>query len=267
VDGVDVIIDASGFASPTNIRALARVNSAIRVAWLGAVPGLDHVAYDATIGTASVNMECWHAPHGGYPLVRDWTRDLHHVPDQRCRFGSDASIAEIDARTVRLWGAALAAAPEAVLLLRADDMAHPANINRLIERVGRELAARIDIVDAALAEDFYSVVDVALAPATARSLRLVGEAIACGVPVLALEDGGAFGAHAPALRALGLGDLVFKDISSIAAAAGELARSSQRRSAARLRVAAIAAHGERVATEIAAAIEQGAKAMLGKAAA
>jgi predicted O-linked N-acetylglucosamine transferase (SPINDLY family) len=214
-----------------------------------------------------VNGECWQAPHGSYPLVRDWTRDLRHVPDERCRFCSDASLADIDTRTVRLWSAALAAAPEAVLLLRADDMAHPANINRLIERVGRELAARIDIVDAASAEDFYGSVDVAVAPAAAVSLRLVGEAIACGVPVLALEDGGVLGAHGPALRALGLGDFVFKDVPTLAAAAGALARSPQERSALRRKAAVIAAHGERVAAEIAAAIEQGTKAMLGRAAA
>lgn len=267
VDGVDVVIDASGIAAPSNIRALARVNSAIRVAWLGAVPGLERVAYDATLGAQLPELECWRAPHGNYPLVRDWTRDLRHIPDERCRFGSDASLAEIDGRTVRLWGAALAAAPEAALLLRADDMAHPANINRLIERVGRELAARIDIVDVAQAEDFYSLVDVALAPVAATSLRLVGEAIACGVPVIALDGAGALHIHGPALRALGLGELVFKDVSTFAASAGELARSPGERSALRRKTAAIAADGEGVAAEIATTIEQGVRAMLGKTAA
>jgi predicted O-linked N-acetylglucosamine transferase (SPINDLY family) len=192
---------------------------------------------------------------------------MQHSPDERCRFGSDASLAEIDVRTVRLWTAALAAAPESVLLLRADDMAHPANIDRLIERMGRELAARIDIVDAAFAEDFYPLVDIGLAPAASASPRLVCEALAHGVPVLALDDGGPWCAHARALRALGLSTFAFTDISTYTAAVGEFARSRDRRSAAQREVAAIAAHGERTAAEIAAAIEVGAKAMLAKVAA
>ncbi|HEV2549853.1 MAG TPA: hypothetical protein VGU20_21255 [Stellaceae bacterium] len=266
-DGVDVVIDTSGFASSINLGALVRVNSAIRVAWLATVEGLAHVAYDAAIGARPAGLPCWQPPHGAYPLVRDWTRDMHHIPDERCRFGSDASLAEIDARTVQLWTAALAAAPESVLLLRADDMAHPANIDRLIGRMGRELAARIDIVDAAVTEDFYPLVDVGLAPAASASARLVCESVAQGVPVLALDDGGPWGTHAQALRALGLGAFAFADISTYAAAVGELARSHDRRNAARREVAAIAAHGERTAAEIAAAIEAGVKAMLAKVAA
>jgi hypothetical protein len=267
VDGVDVVIDAAGFAAPTNIRALARVNSAIRVAWLGAVEGLQGAIYDATLDLVPAGIERWRSPHGSYPLLRDWTGDVAHVADARCRFGCAASLAEIDARTVTLWSAALTAAPEAVLLLRAEDMAHPANVNRLIERVGRELAARIDIVDAAIAEDFYRQVDIVLAPAAAPSPRLVAEAVACGVPVLALDDGGPWCIEADALRALGLGELVFKDVSSFAAAAAKFAHGQQARDAARTKVAALANLGERIAAEIAQAIEQGAKAMLGKAAA
>jgi hypothetical protein len=267
VDGVDVVIDAAGFAAPTNIRALARVNSAIRVAWLGAVEGLQGAIYDATLSLAPAGIERWRAPHGSYPLLRDWTRDVGHVPDARCRFGSSASLAEIDARTVALWAAALAASPEAVLLLRAEDMAHPANINRLIERVGRELAARIDIVDAAIAEDFYRQVDIVLAPVAARSPRLIAEAVACGVPVLALDDGGPSCVEAAALRTLGLGEFVFENASAFAAAAAKLARARQARDGARTKAAAVATMGERVAAEIAQAIEQGAKAMLSKAAA
>jgi tetratricopeptide (TPR) repeat protein len=267
VDGVDVVIDAAGFAVPTNIRALARVNSAIRVAWLGAVEGLQGAVYDVTLGPAPAGIERWQAPHGSYPLLRDWTREVAPVADARCRFGSAASLAEIDAPTAALWAAALAAAPEAALLLRAEDMAHPANVNRLIERVGRELAARIDIVDAALAEDFYRQVDIALAPLAPASPRLVGEAVACGVPVLALDNGGPWCVAGDALRALGLGALVFRDVSAFAAAAGELGRERQARDAVRAKVAAVAALGERIAAEIALAIEQGAKTMLGKAAA
>ena len=48
-DAVDVVIDASGFAAPQNLLALARVTSAIRVSWLGNPAALRGPVYDARL--------------------------------------------------------------------------------------------------------------------------------------------------------------------------------------------------------------------------
>jgi protein O-GlcNAc transferase len=263
VDGLDVVIDVGGFAAPGNLRALAYVNSAIRVAWLCDTTGLERVVYDALIGSASTELVAWQPPLGAYPLIRDWARPCPHKPDASFRFGVDATLAEISADTVAQWRAALEAVSGSVLLLRAHDMAHPENVDRLVARVGTELASRVDIVDAAACEDFYSQVDVALAPAVSLLPHMVAEAIACGVPVLAVGED----VHARALRLLGLGDFVFTDVAACAAAAGNLAGSPARLAEARRKAIALADRGERAAAEIAATIEREAKAMLGKAAA
>jgi protein O-GlcNAc transferase len=263
-DGVDVVIDVGGTASAVNLQALARINTALRVAWLSDPAGLETAIYDAAIAPpAHAAIEAWPAPAGGYPLLRDWTREREHAPaDARCRFGADIRLSQIDERTRSLWCAVLEAAPAATLLLRANDMATPANINRLVERFGRQLSARIDVVDAPTAESFYRTIDVALAPVVAVSARMAGEALACGVPLLALDDGGLWQPYPRLLRDLGLGDFVAGTADAYVAQAAALAGSAERRAAAATRVAPVADRGQGSAGAIASAIEAAARAAL-----
>jgi protein O-GlcNAc transferase len=271
-DEIDILIDAGGFAAPVNLQTLARVNTALRVAWLGAIESHDRALHDAVLSfrrdrAAAGGPEIW-APEGGsYPLLRDWTRPREHSDDPACRFGADARFAQVDGQTVTLWRGILAAAPQAVLLLRANDLAQGANVARLIERVGSDLAARIDLVDAAIPDDFYRQVDVALAPARTLSPRVAGEASACGVPLIALGDGGPWQSCADFLHAAGLGGLVATTAQSYVQRALELAASPTQRKTATTRSAALAERGKRVAGAIAATIEQAGRAALDKAAA
>jgi hypothetical protein len=269
VDGADVIIDVGGLASPTNIRALARVNTAVRVAWLCDPRGLEHTVYDAVLGTraAETGVAFWQPVGGAYPLLRDWTQPRGHASDAIVRFGSDAALCQIDAKTALLWREILVAVPEAALLLRARDMTLRATIDRLVERFGADVAGRIDIVNAASPDEFYRQVDVALAPVVAVSPHQVGEAIACGVPLLALDGGDCRQASAGALRDLGLGEFVHARPADFVAAAVALVTSVDAAAGAAAAASAVADRGENVATEIAAAIEQAAKSMLAKAAA
>jgi protein O-GlcNAc transferase len=268
-DGVDVVIDVGGAASAVNLQALARINTALRVAWLADPAGLETAIYDAAIAPpAHAAIAAWPAPAGGYPLLREWTRAREHSPaEAHCRFGADVRLAQIDERTRRLWCAILEAAPTATLLLRANDMSMPVNINRLVERFGRRLAERIDVVDAPAAESFYRKVDLALAPAVAVSARVVGEALACGVPLLALDDGGLWQPYSRMLRDLGLAELVAADADAYVAQATALAGSPDRRAAQAARVAAVADRGGSVAGAIASAIETAARTALRRVAA
>jgi predicted O-linked N-acetylglucosamine transferase (SPINDLY family) len=176
-------------------------------------------------------------------------------------------LRQIDARTTQLWRKALEAAPQAVLLLRGRDMAPGANVARLIDRFGRDLAARIDVIDASDAADFYRQVDVALAPVRGSSARMAAEALACGVPVVALGDGGPWQPYPALLRALGLGAMTTPTADAYVALAASLATSAEKRSDAADAVSPVAAAGEAGAAAIASAIEQAARKTLGKAAA
>lgn len=259
-DGVHVMVDAGGFAAPTHLLALARLDAALRVSWLGNPGGVARPLFDARItGESAMPHEdeaaIWRIA-GGYPLARDWSRPVRRLPGSGPVFGADVRLCQIDAATARLWSAVLDAAPGAMLLLRANDMGPGASADRLIARFGREHAARIDIVPAAGTEDFYALADVALAPCRGASPRMAAEAVACGVPVVALAGQGLGDPYATLLRDLGLGPmLVAGDDREYAAIAARLACSAEACEQARAAVARSAAAGEASARRFARAIE------------
>jgi hypothetical protein len=271
-DEVHILIDAGGFSAPTNMQTLARVNTALRVAWPGEAELCDRRLYDAVLSlrggrVPASGVDVWTPASGGYPMLRDWTRPRQRSDDEACRFGADARFAQLDGPTLALWRGILETAPRSVLILRANDLAQGATIARLIERFGKELAARIDLVDAALPDDFYRQVDLALAPVVTVSPRAASEAIACGVPLIAFGDGGSWQSCAAMLRDAGLDDLVATSPQAYVERAVGLAVAPEKRAENASRVAAIADGAKHGAIDIAKAIEQAGRAALGKAAA
>lgn len=184
-DGVDVLVDAGGFASATQLQALRRFDTALRVSWLGNPAGIRAPLYDVRLAA------------GDYPVLEGSAPARR---DGSVVFGADLSLAQLDARTVALWTAILAAVPEAMLVLRARDMdaarngSANANVARLVTYFGAHLAARIDIRNAARSSEFYRAVDVALLPLRGASPRAAAEALANGIPAVAMagEPYGAF---------------------------------------------------------------------------
>jgi tetratricopeptide (TPR) repeat protein len=174
-DGVDVLIDAGGFAAARQLQALSRFDTGLRVSWLGNPAGILAPLYDTRLAAAD------------YPVL--------DVPTNVSRgegpisFGADVSLAQLDARTVALWSAVLALVPQAKLVLRARDMQTNANLSRLIAQFGETLAARIDLRSVERASEFYQVVDIALLSLCGASPRAAAEALANGVPAVAMAGG------------------------------------------------------------------------------
>jgi protein O-GlcNAc transferase len=222
-DGNQLIIDAAGFAAPNAMLALARLPSAVRISWLGNPAGLGAPIYDWRIAAGAGSGDTAWRIAGGYPVLHR-LRAKAAPSDRPLQFGADVGMVQLDAGTVALWSAILAAMPEAKLVLRAND-ATPGNVDRLIGRFGRDLAARIDILPADRAEDFYDHVDVALTPRRGASPRMAAEAVGCGVPPVALAE-----PYASFLADLGLGTaLVAKDDKAYVRMALKLARSASMR--------------------------------------
>lgn len=259
--GLHVVVDASGFATPLGLLALAALPTAIRVAWLGNACGIGSPIYDAQIvaesaGAASIHATPWHVP-GGYPLLPS-RKKLPRVAHAGIHFGADVKLAQLDSETIAVWSAALQAQPEGKLLLRSNDMVSTGNVDRLVNRFGRELASRIDIVTLGDAAEFYAGIDVALAPRRGASPRMAAEALACGVPTVALAGTQGGEPYAVFLKDLGLGSLL------IGADTGDYARLAALATApeARAQIAAAmnrAAPGEESARRFARAIEEHAK--------
>lgn len=230
-DGVDVLIDAGGFAAAHQLQALTRFDTGLRVSWLGNPSGLLAPLYDARLAAAD------------YPILNG--RDS--APDRDARpiaFGADVGLAQLDAKTVALWAAILALVPDATLVLRARDMEATANVARLIARFGQTTAARIDLRRVERASEFYQAVDIALLPLCGASPRAAAEALANGVPAIAMtgEPYGAF------LSGRGLGKrFVAEDGAHYCEIAAALAHSAEARALPAM---------ERGAAKLAQAIEE-----------
>jgi tetratricopeptide (TPR) repeat protein len=180
-DGVDVLIDAGGFAAARQLQALTRFDTALRVSWLGNPASILAPLYDTRLRAADYPVPEGHGlrpPRGEGPIA----------------FGADIRLTQLDARTIALWSAVLALVPDAQLVLRARDMDTSANVSRLIAHFGQDIAARIDLRRAAGASEFYQAVDIALLPLCGASPRAAAEALANGVPAVAMagEPFGAF---------------------------------------------------------------------------
>lgn len=171
-DGVDVIVDAGGFASSCQLQALTRFESGLRLSWLGNPSAILAPLYDARLCAAD------------YPVLDDVAKPAKG--EGRVAFGADVTLAQLGSRTAALWSAVLALVPDAKLVLRARDLESNANIGRLVAAFGENLAARIDLRRAERVSEFYEAVDVALLPYNAASPRAAAEALGHGVPAIAM---------------------------------------------------------------------------------
>lgn len=230
-DEIHVAIDTAGFGAPGALSALARLNTALRVSWFGNPGSIGSPIYDARIVTASAGSgreERCRIPIV-YPVLRPSKPVSRRTGDGDVKFGADVSMAQLDAETVGCWSAILDALPAANLLLRANDMEPGGNIERLIARFGRDRAARIDIIANESIEDFYAKLDVALLPRRGVSARAAADALACGVPPVAIAGNGISEPYAAFLRELGLGSrLVAADEAEFASIAAGLAAPAAR---------------------------------------
>jgi predicted O-linked N-acetylglucosamine transferase (SPINDLY family) len=259
-DGLDVVIDAGGLTAPANLQALAEANSILRVAWLQNPIGLEKI-YDAVIthdgrnGTSGLRP--WPVGGGAYPVIPEGRTGLDRSTDRNVRFGADIRLRQLDRETVELWSAVLRAIPQAVLLLRPNDITSPENVGRLVARFGRSLAARIDFLTAPTAGEFYRHVDIALAPIIGTSPRVVAEALYHGVPALAIGEERVGRPYTTVIEDAKLGkDLVATSREDYIAKASSLAASAEARSLIAAAIAAAAVPADASASKIARAIEQ-----------
>jgi protein O-GlcNAc transferase len=209
-DSLHVMVDTCGFALPRGLQALARLSSAIRVAWLIDPAQAPQRVYDAAVGPTAAQTarsKTWAIP-SGYPFPRAANVVLPRDRHATICFGADIRMPQLNAEIVALWSSLLTEQPTAQLLLRAHDMGPGSNIDRLVTRFGRDLSARIDVVDGETNEEFYARVDVALLPRHGNSPRVAADALACHVPAVALAGNGWNEPYDVFLRDLGLAGLL-----------------------------------------------------------
>lgn len=199
-EGVDVLIDADGLAAQERLSLLLRNAAPLQYSWLNVPAG---VAIPGAHGNLCTDQD---GPAAGL-LLSAGQGDPTPLPaahaDGVLTFGADVTLAELNAEVVRIWSAILHSSPEAVLVLADRGFQAPDAATRLVDMFGNfGVAHRIDIVSASSAQEFFSGVDVALAPFPMMRPLPYGEALSAGIPVitLAARDGSGF---ARALSRLG----------------------------------------------------------------
>ncbi|OFW45716.1 MAG: hypothetical protein A3J29_19245 [Acidobacteria bacterium RIFCSPLOWO2_12_FULL_67_14b] len=194
-------------------------SAVVQVAWLGVpfgatVPGVDFRFADALAQDGDApegTARPW--PLAGGTHVYPWPFELGAEPlpaetNGHVSFGIDAGSGEINPEAAAAWSEALLAVPGSRLLLRDNRFGHSDAINRLIETFGDfGVAHRIEVVSASSRNEFLREIDVLLTPFPFTRPYAAAEALALGVPVVALSLAGAMCEDGACLvRRLGLAE-------------------------------------------------------------
>ena len=271
-DGIDVLIDTGGHAAPNHLAALAQRPAPWQVSWLGnpGTLGLDQIDADF-VGEHEIAGESGPRrrilSHGIY--CRDCAPPRRRVlpgwPGP-ATFGADIAVPQLHPELLAAWAEILGRLPGATLVLRDHGFLEAGLIEPLADRFRLAgLADRIDVISAEPA-GFYPQVDVVLAPFVEINPHNTIDALARGVPVLALAGTGRHRRQSAALlRQNGLSAFVFETEADYVAAAVRLGQAAEARTveertaAARTVVEALADaplfQPARVAAGFAAAIE------------
>jgi tetratricopeptide (TPR) repeat protein len=261
-EGLDALVDASGFGYPDGAVALARCGVGLRLGWFGN-PGAgpyEYVIVPAGLepteagGLIEVIADC------PIPTYREVKRE--GTSGGPLQIGVDARPCEITDSFFDMACQVLDLVPSGAVLFRDRGVSHPVVVERLVGAFGEERAARIDVVAAPDSESFFSRVDITLAPIVDRTARQAVESLCHGVPVLAAassSNGYSTGRNAALIRSvfpMGLAT----DAATLGARIAELARQPERLAVLRQAAATAGQRLQEHRRSLAAAIEHAAAA-------
>lgn len=197
-ENVDILIDVSGFTSPTLLRAFGARMAPVQAMWLSFFYGMAPRNVDVLLtdgfldppdGAEAVAGETLCRLEMGAPVVLP----VPAVPTEAATggeahgpvFAADATLAEFNVQTVEVWAQILAAVPDAVLLLRDHGFRSGDVGKRLIGLFGNfGIAHRVDVVSAFETAEFFAQADVCLLPYQSMRPEVAINALAAGLPVV-----------------------------------------------------------------------------------
>lgn len=195
---VDILVDASGFATPELLIAFGNRMAPCQVSWMGAPAGTGLAAMDAVLTDAVLDPD---AGSGLSEKLARLTLGAVVVSPQTYRgdelapraadnviFAADALDAEINPATVALWSRILHRVPQSTLILRDHGYRSGSGLDRLVGLFGNfGVAHRVDVVTEPLAARFFAAADVALMPLPMPRPQSAVEALWGGCPVICLS--------------------------------------------------------------------------------
>lgn len=189
-EDIDILVDASGFASPDTLTALGLRMAPVQLAWLGSPYGNGLAGCDAVISDSFLDPDT----DGVVRLelgaaVTMLPPPIAPIAHDGLVLGADAIFSELCPRTVATWAAILRQLPAATLVLRNHEFANQADAGRLVELFGTfGVSHRVDVLSNG--EHFFAATDICLLPYQTMRAEVVAEALASGVPMVGwLRDG------------------------------------------------------------------------------
>lgn len=201
-DGIDVLVDLSGFTAGNRLPVFARHPAPVQVAWIGypGTTGLETMDYRLTDALADPpgdseqfhTEKLYHLEPGFLCYGADPESPEPAVPSGPLTFGCFNHIAKLNDRVVERWARLLARIPESRLYLRTAALSCEATRDVIRERFSAAGAGP----ERLLLEGFdpghsahlaaYRNVDVALDPFPYNGTTTTYDALWMGVPVVAL---------------------------------------------------------------------------------
>jgi len=196
-EGVDILVDLTGFSAPNLLVAFGMRMAPCQVAWLETPCGTGLAAMDFLLTDKFVDPD----PSGG-GRFSEWLAYLElgctvatppepigdtaePTESSGIVFAADATLKEINPVTVEYWAHTLLAVPQSVLILRDHDFRDPENLAHLIGLFGDfGLAHRVDVVSGSSPVAFFREADVCLLPVPYPAPQSAMDALSAGVPVV-----------------------------------------------------------------------------------
>jgi protein O-GlcNAc transferase len=195
-EGVDVLLDADGLLSPGRFGILRRHCAPLQLQWLNVVDGWDR---------AGSHGDLCQSPVGSLLLEGGEAVSDAEIPDPTAGivFAADVTLAELNSEVIALWSAILHAVPDATLVLRDYDFAHPETVDRLITAFGNYgVSHRIEIAQDKDGAAVFAGAHIALAPFPQLRPMAYAPALSQGVPVVLLNESATCNRFAQSLAAL-----------------------------------------------------------------
>ncbi len=216
-DGLDVVIDASGFRHVNSLRALFATGVPRRCGWLGLPLLTDSAPYDCVLACTGETV-AGPVPSVAIGASAFAVQAVHLTRNGSAagaRIGIDLLASETTPETLALLTEILQTIPSASIVMRDHGQSLPIVVDRLIGQLG-VVAGRVDLLKALDARAFLEQVDLLLAPASTETPRAAVEAMAHGVPVV-IATGTPAGDRAAAIaQALSLGSMTARSSGDLA---------------------------------------------------
>ncbi|MCW8863084.1 MAG: hypothetical protein OQJ87_07560 [Rhodospirillales bacterium] len=199
-EGVDIVINASGFEAPELLTAFGSRMAPCQVSWMGTPYGTGLECMDALLSDAYVDG----SQEGKSDITESLAQlslgsflaDLPEGLDRPERtsssdggvvFATDTPLSGVNSITVECWSRILHEVPDSVLILRDHGFKTDVTINRLLALFGNfGVSHRIDIVSDVDRFTFLADADVVLLPYPEADAQLTLDALWMGAPAICL---------------------------------------------------------------------------------